>query len=616
MLDEALARIYRQVRGKKDPLSLDLVESLDKYASGEDTHRLPMLLLLDSYPVTIEEFILGSHYLARHNEIYPAVLDSLIELNNPEGDRFASRYYEAVLTGGIGTAKTTRALYTTAYQVYLLSCFRSPHILLGQDRASEIFIIFQSLNSRVAKDVDYSRFRRLIEQSPYFNIDFPFRKDLDSKLVFPHNISAFPVSGDTTATIGQNVYCGFIDEVNFMSVVDNSKRTTGGGVFDQARELYNSIASRRESRFMRQGVLPGILCLGSSKHYPGQFTDRKRDEARTDPGIYYRDDVVWEIKPEGSYTSGWFKVFVGTESIKPYIIEDESDPIIGAHPELVRDIPLEYKKRFVSDIYSSLREIAGVSTLATTPYIPDVGSLNKCFHKDQPSIFTTDVGDFYSRAIGINKKVVQAADPEFPRFAHVDLGLTSDHAGVVIGHVPEFVELDQDGDTVWMPKVVIDGTLRVAPPPNGEINFEKIRKLFYVLKNIGFPLRWITFDSYQSVDSMQILRSKGFFTGTQSMDTSTAPYDVTKTAILEGRLHIPEDKHLQMELARLERTLKGKVDHPPNFSKDVADALAGVVYGLTMQRYVWAMHGHQPIGVLDDLYDLQEVSDKKKHPDD
>jgi len=35
----------------------------------------------------------------------------------------------------------------------------------------------------------------------------------------------------------------------------------------------------------------------------------------------------------------------------------------------------------------------------------------------------------------------------------------------------------------------------------------------------------------------------------------------------------------------------GLIDHPPNFSKDCADAVAGVVYGLTYRRATWVHHG-------------------------
>ena len=52
---------------------------------------------------------------------------------------------------------------------------------------------------------------------------------------------------------------------------------------------------------------------------------------------------------------------------------------------------------------------------------------------------------------------------------------------------------------------------------------------------------------------------------------------------------------LLRELLSLEVDAKtGKIDHQPNGTKDLADALAGVVYGLTMRREVWHQHGVNP----------------------
>ncbi len=39
------------------------------------------------------------------------------------------------------------------------------------------------------------------------------------------------------------------------------------------------------------------------------------------------------------------------------------------------------------------------------------------------------------------------------------------------------------------------------------------------------------------------------------------------------------------------------MDHPPHGSKDLADALAGVVYGLTMRCEVWWQHEVNPFEV-------------------
>ena len=139
--------------------------------------------------------------------------------------------------------------------------------------------------------------------------------------------------------------------------------------------------------------------------------------------------------------------------------------------------------------------------------------------------------------------------------------------------------------------IVLDLVLEVRPPPVGEINFGKIRALFYKLRDSGMNLKWISYDSYQSTDSIQILRQNGFSTGEQSVDRTTIPYDILKQAIYDRRLVAPEHTKAREELLRLEHDARtGKIDHPVRGSKDCADAIAGVVYGLSLRREVWARH--------------------------
>ena len=68
-----------------------------------------------------------------------------------------------------------------------------------------------------------------------------------------------------------------------------------------------------------------------------------------------------------------------------------------------------------------------------------------------------------------------------------------------------------------------------------------------------------------------------------------------KTALYDRRVELPEHDILLRELLALERDARtGRVDHPPRGSKDLADGLAGVVYGLTMHREVWHQHRVNP----------------------
>ena len=79
------------------------------------------------------------------------------------------------------------------------------------------------------------------------------------------------------------------------------------------------------------------------------------------------------------------------------------------------------------------------------------------------------------------------------------------------------------------------------------------------------------------------------------MDKDTRPYDYLKTALLDGRVHIPEHAKAQRELVQLEyNSVTGNIDHPPRGSKDLADAIAGVVFGITMRTDVWGKHGIPP----------------------
>jgi hypothetical protein len=606
--DEA-AKLWRTGQKIADPQERAMFYAKSVVHVEEELRGTPSTQLQDyaQYkwkPVGIEEFICSPRYLNKAAEIYPGVLAAAKELND-------GSYVEAIMTGGIGSGKTTLALYTNAYQLYLLSCMRSPHKQFNLDPSSEILLVFQSMTLNLAKGVDYQRFRHMIEGSPYFLRYYPFDKSLHSRLVFPNRVEVVPVAGTETAAIGQNVMGGLIDELNYMSVVEKSRVAVDKGTYDQAILLYNSIARRRKSRFMENGKLPGILCLVSSKKYPGQFTDQKVAEAQKDPTIFVYDKRVWDIKPDDFGNRGWFAVFVGDLTRKPRFL---------AYKEIVQDedrhlivgIPNEFKQEFEKDIINALREIAGVSTLARHPFFLEVEKVHRAF-KPRESIFSQPVVDFVETRLTLLKK--NFWNPDIPRFAHCDLALSGDSAGLCIGTVSGFKSVSSDPvQPAYMPEVWIDGVLEIRPPKNCEILLGKIREVIIVLKKMGLNIVWCTFDQFQSADSQQILRQQGLITGHQSMDTLPCPpYDFTKTAVYEARLNVPTHPKLHREILTLEKDVKtGRVDHPPGGSKDCADALAGVVYGLTMRREMWGLYRIPTLMIPQSVY---ASVDKLKKPE-
>lgn len=537
--------------------------------------------------IGIEEFIDNPNYmnartLKNKSVIYPEVMKALIELNN-------GTYVEGVLAGAIGTAKTTIALYTQAYQLYLLSCYVSPQEAYGLDPASEIVILFQNLTATKAKEVDYDRFRAMIENSPYFTRHFPFDKEIKSQLVFPNRIIVKPISGDVSGSIGENVIGGVIDEVNFMDIIDKSKRTHNEGVYNQAEVLYNSLARRRESRFMKKGVLPGIICMVSSKRYPGEFTDMKMEEARTDPTIFVYDKRIWEVKPEGTFNDEWFHVFIGTDSENPYLLDDNN--ILSEYdPEYILRVPTDFIKQFETDILDALREIGSISVRSVNPFILDVKSVSDAFHTGKSMLSRTSV-DFKTQKLGIDKECFK--NKEFPRFIHIDIGLTHDHLGIACGYCPGFKAMDRgEGLIEYLPEIEFDFAIDVVPPKNDEIDLARIRAMIYKLYELGLNIRWVSLDSYQSADMLQRLRQKGFKAGVQSVDDTTDPFIAAKIALHDRRVSVPYHPRLEKELINLEYdAAKDKVDHPSHGSKDIADCFAGVIWGLCRQKTIWLQFG-------------------------
>jgi hypothetical protein len=568
----------------------NLVKEVEKIHKGEpaDLTNLKDMVAYKWRPVDIHTFVCDPYYLNKSKEVYPKVLAELEEMNN-------GHYQEVILTGGIGSAKTTSALYTIAYQLYLLSCMVSPNVAFGLDSVSEILFVFQSLNKKTSTN-SFERFKGLVDGCKYFSEQFKYDKNLTSKLVFPNRIEVVPVSGAETAVIGQNVIGGLIDELNYMSIVQNSKQSVDAGQYDQAVALYNSIARRRKSRYSKAGKMPGILCLVSSKRYPGQFTDKKEEErakeiARTGKStIYLYDYRVWEVKPEGSFSPDRFYVFAGDESRKPRILKPD-EKVADEDRKLVHAIPTDFYGEFEEDIINALREIAGVSTLARHPYFVNVEAITDSFGKF-PSIFSRDAVDFVETKL----KIIPSAfyRPELPRFVHIDLAISGDSCGLAIGCCTGFKTMKSlgfgDNEAEMMPVIRYDGILEVKPPKGGEILFYKVRHILSKLRDLGMNVRWVSFDSFQSKDSMQLLRQQGFVVGEISMDVNSHGYDCLKSAIYTGRVMAPEHLVARKELVGLEKDTKtGKIDHPATGSKDCSDAMAGVAYGLTSRREIWGM---------------------------
>ena len=233
-----------------------------------------------------------------------------------------------------------------------------------------------------------------------------------------------------------------------------------------------------------------------------------------------------------------------------------------------------------------------MATQALHPFMTKTDAVAACFGVVQ-SIGSRDDCDFDKTKLSLYPGRIK--NRHLPRFAHVDLAISRDSAGVVIGHVPGFVDISRGDFVETLPIIQYDLILEVKPPRGGEIEFENIRRLLYKLRDdpqLKMPIKWVTFDDFQSKDSRQLLAQQGFMTGYQSMDKDTYAYDVMKQAFSDLRVKAPAHPKAHREMITLEiDTKKRKIDHPPHGSKDISDAMAGVALGLSQRREIWNAFG-------------------------
>jgi hypothetical protein len=172
---------------------------------------------------------------------------------------------------------------------------------------------------------------------------------------------------------------------------------------------------------------------------------------------------------------------------------------------------------------------------------------------------------------------------------HGDMAIKGDRAGVAMCHVRSWdrrewpipgggLMLEQRPIVKMDFATAFEADARATPAPR-EVQIRWYRKLIWELRSRGFQIVYVSFDNFQSADSMQILESWGIEAERASTDTSTALYDGLKDVLYDSRLEGYYNELLTKELRTLTKLKNGKIDHVPNGSKDIADALAGAVAG-------------------------------------
>jgi hypothetical protein len=557
----------------------------------------------EEIPVPIEQWLEDEYFLGRSSKgIYKAWKDDLIELFS------SGQYHIAIITGSLGSGKSEFASLAILRMLYEASCLRDPAVSYGLSAGSKMGFCNLAPSETVAKNAFFEKALMKIKDSPYFQEKFrPLThfKDKDklpkgNVIEFPKGLFVICGSSTDTASLGANIMGGFVDELNFFKK-DAAGSNHGNAIYgssSRAGRLFQGLMRRMKSRFMRKGKLPGILIGASSKTTEDSLCERiiRDAERRGDKTVFVRDRNIVDVKPE-AFSNESFRVLIGTENYRSRILEDDEEVLLD--DATVIDVPEDLRSSFDMNIEEALRDLMGVATYAISSFINKVEKVKEAVDESREHPFECplmpDPAQWDSR---LPYKIDWASlcernqyddwtpriNPQVKRYVHLDLGLTHDAFGVCIGHISglqKVTRANQSGEVIeYQPRIIIDFILRIKGEPGEEVIIRNVRQLLYQFTEHGFHLANISMDTCQTREMMQQLDAAGYKTDTISVDDKKDPYLMLRNAIYENRVEYYSYPVLLDELRHLEENVR-KVDHPVGGHKDLADALAGVVYALS-----------------------------------
>ncbi len=504
-----------------------------------------------NYPkVSIRTFIDNPFYLNIRNETYPKIKDMCEEI-------IKGGFTEVVEVAGIGSGKSYSSEILACYCTFHLLCLTDAHKYYHLARDKKIAILNMGVNATQANETVFSGIRSFIEKSPFFQQFHP--RILEGSITFEKE-KIFLFSGNSKATtpLGYNIFCAVLDEAAFY--LDNENKSN-------AEEIYTAMQRRVVSRFGNEGLIAAI----SSPRYVGDFIMRKLEEARRNKNIYGIQLPTWKIKSlESQDLANKFYLNKESGEIKDKKPEKESiDLIMDKNFNPLSkwwEIPGEYKKSFISNVDKAKRDFGAIPSLVLEAFDRDSQIIERECNKERESP-VDKMGRF-------KDWFKCPEDDEENRYIHIDLGWKKDACGFAMV-CPDGI--DETGGENKL-KVKVELMLQIKPPEGGEVRFSNVRQIIYSLEQRGFNIAKVSFDGWQSADSLMILQDHGFEAEIISVDRTLEPYDTLKELLHTGRLDFYDFEPFKREYVGLELIKGKKVDHNPLGSKDVTDAVAGACY--------------------------------------
>lgn len=520
-----------------------------------------ILLGYKRLPVSIRRFVTDDYYLGKtfgNDQLFPTWLEEL-EKVFPSPIHTSSTII--VLTGAIGTGKSTFTKIAALYNMHRLDCLKNIYKSLAIARGKRIKFSFQHRTLDLAAVDFIDSINDIRGESPYFNGDFT----LDD------NIILAPEGERANKTIGSDVLFYALSELNFINP------ETAAYKLDQAFK-------RWDSRFFPIKGYFGNIIVDTSSRGDNSITDNFIKECPY-PDLKVTRISIWEAKKHlGIYgKAGWFQVYAGDSTHSPFIVDEKHKITDEMDQSRVLKVPEELRPHFISNITAALQDQAGYSTVSVGRLVEDPDRAKKQFIKPLkgPQIINVDFYnksekllyyfDRYLRDIPDNKVI-------FPR---VDIGLVNDKLGLAITYFDKFL-FPTNSTLVKIPTYVTPLMVAMGRYADQETSIYHIFDFILDLSQ-RFEIGDFSADQFASAQLLQDLRREKIPVSRISVDLTDQPYIYFKNQVMNGYWKGVNHPLAIKEFCSL-RVVGNKIDHPASFddgskgSKDIMDAVCGSVW--------------------------------------
>lgn len=480
----------------------------------------------------------------------------------------------ATLQWGKGGGKDHIVRIASMRIAYLLMCLTSPQDYYGMPEQDTIHLLNVASSSGQAQQAFFMPITRAVKRGWFKDRCQPKQNVIS----YHKNIESISGHSDAESQEGLNLMLGIADEIDAFK---SKKEIT-------ARRGAN--ASAREPTKSAEGIL-NMMRTSSSTRFPEVFKQVRISYPR------YLGSMIQHLTREAK------EDLKRNKDSRHYV----SGPLATWQVNPRVKGPEVFAADYAEDPVMARSKYECKPSRAMNPYFRNHAAIDACLHRR--AVMPVEVS--YSLEDNGLRKLWMPRYHFAPDFypvrgavyaMHADLAVHGDRAGIAMAHVARYSEHQLTAeDADGAPHLVLESRPHVkvdfctswtsdpgADPPR-EIQIRWARQLCLELIKMGFNIRKFTFDHFQSLDSMQILDSKGIESERVSTDLSEEPWRNLRDLAYEGRLSIPapmqtEGVHttpflLREELLGLTRMPNGRINHPADGSKDLADALACSVLG-------------------------------------